>query len=832
MATKYVDNSGTPPCSDVPGNGSEANPWCTISYAASQISGGDVVEVKTGTYDNPGVIIDGLNGTSGAPTTFKAFGTDTPLIQGAGVHTGRVRINNASWAVIEGFELTLMNHCIFVDNSTNVTVRNNHCHNIGQEGIHFFNNSSPGTIDNNQINDTGEFNELNGEGVYVGTGSAGPADSTNNVTVKNNLIFNVTHEAVDIKPGTHDCIVENNIIHDANTEPTWPNFWGAIQIEESTAGVQDWPSDPLHIVRNNTVYNSKTAIRLGTGVTCYNNVVYNVPATFFGIYVDDKATDGHTRTIYHNTIDDAAADAVKIDSGTTDVKNNIGPTTTDNIATDNAFYFDVANDDYHIVVGSTPVDTGLDLTSTVPTDLEGKTRPSVTPDVGAYELVDDWYAASCIDVDVQAAIDEASDGHTVLVPPGACIWDARVDIIGKGITLQGAGVGQTVITEDVLAFNALEIVPSNAHSVIRVTGLTFDRNGTDKSGNSGTINISGVADASNAFRVDNIELLELGGTGIGIFMNGFEISGVFDNCTIQMNSGSGDKSIRLFGDGSGDSVPFSRGLDLGSDKFIFFEDCTFTYAAAEDGALDAFGGARYVFRHNTVAETGINHHGADSGGFRGIHSFEIYENTFNKVSAPVIRAAFFRSATGVVFNNTWTGNYDQGINLANFRSRPEIFAPWGQCDGSSIWDENQPAESGYACLDQIGHVFTDVSGGSNTLDPLYLWTNSEDGSPVDVVVSEVAMEDHIKPDRDYYVEDVTFDGTSGVGVGLLSARPSTCTIGVGYWGTDQSILYRCTATDTWTSYYTPFTYPHPLRGEEAPPSDPWPWHEASGGDEI
>jgi hypothetical protein len=23
-------------------------------------------------------------------------------------------------------------------------------------------------------------------------------------------------------------------------------------------------------------------------------------------------------------------------------------------------------------------------------------------------------------------------------------------------------------------------------------------------------------------------------------------------------------------------------------------------------------------------------------------------------------------------------------------------------------------------------------------------------------------------------------------------------------------LYKCTATNTWTSYYTPYTYPHPL----------------------
>ena len=57
-----------------------------------------------------------------------------------------------------------------------------------------------------------------------------------------------------------------------------------------------------------------------------------------------------------------------------------------------------------------------------------------------------------------------------------------------------------------------------------------------------------------------------------------------------------------------------------------------------------------------------------------------------------------------------------------------------------------------------------------------------------------------------------FDGTAGIGVGPLSARPTTCTIGVAYWATDTNILYKATATNTWTAYYTPYIYPHPLRG--------------------
>ena len=75
-----------------------------------------------------------------------------------------------------------------------------------------------------------------------------------------------------------------------------------------------------------------------------------------------------------------------------------------------------------------------------------------------------------------------------------------------------------------------------------------------------------------------------------------------------------------------------------------------------------------------------------------------------------------------------------------------------------------------------------------------------------------------------------FGGTSGTGWGTLANRPTTCTPGVAYFGTDQGswntstsnpygvqqnsadgVLYKCTAPNTWTLYYTPYTYPHPLQ---------------------
>ncbi len=54
-------------------------------------------------------------------------------------------------------------------------------------------------------------------------------------------------------------------------------------------------------------------------------------------------------------------------------------------------------------------------------------------------------AASCSQADVQTAINAASAGDTVSVPPGNCTWTSGVTIT-KGITVQGTVETSTVIT--------------------------------------------------------------------------------------------------------------------------------------------------------------------------------------------------------------------------------------------------------------------------------------------------------------------------------------------------------------------------------------------------
>lgn len=158
-------------------------------------------------------------------------------------------------------------------------------------------------------------------------------------------------------------------------------------------------------------------------------------------------------------------------------------------------------------------------------------------------------------------------------------------------------------------------------------------------------------------------------------------------------------------------------------------------------------------------------------------------------------------------------------------------------------------ERATVCLDQAGRGAGRLYSGSpaspaapsnQALTPVYVWSNTMSGSTMDGDIASSSL--RVIRNRDYFVENHNqsvqtsaaspFDGTKAIGLGhgTLANRPTSCTPGVAYWATDQGSwnqsgsgsqgqLYTCSAPNTWTLYYTPYTYPHPLvsGGLSSPP---------------
>jgi hypothetical protein len=161
---------------------------------------------------------------------------------------------------------------------------------------------------------------------------------------------------------------------------------------------------------------------------------------------------------------------------------------------------------------------------------------------------------------------------------------------------------------------------------------------------------------------------------------------------------------------------------------------------------------------------------------------------------------------------------------------------WTPAPGDSIqilratWCLDQAAGRGAGIL-YSGSTATPASSANEVLSPSYFWSNPSPSPAFGFIDSDTLR---VINGRDYYTENVNqtaqtsatspFDGTTtiGFGHGTLARRPTTCTTGVGYFATDQGswnisgntfgngVMYLCTSTNTWTSSYTPYTYPHPL----------------------
>lgn len=414
-------------------------------------------------------------------------------------------------------------------------------------------------------------------------------------------------------------------------------------------------------------------------------------------------------------------------------------------------------------------------------------------------------AASPSYSDVSAAISSASSGDTVIVPAGNATWTSRL-LISKRLALRGAGAGKTVITSNYpsISGNTFDqgnylidcVFTDGSSALFQISGFTFDFNN-----NCGGIYLS----SCDKVRIDHNELKNATSakyTARAIIICG-TVYGVIDN---NVFSGNAD-NIACYGDGlnSWNNSTFA----FGTADNLYIEDNTF-YLTNTGGS--GGNGSRYCARYNTYIYNNTvglfpwfdMHGNMGVGGNYSMMGAEIYGNLLTMPVNHNVGIFDQRGGKAMIFNNEVVTTascsskareeYNDSLNPTNYGS--------GAADG----EPQHVSDSYYWNNRQNSNLV--LAGAENTTGVAYPLTENVD----------------------FFNQAVNFAGTTGIGVGPLSARPVNCTPGTGYWATDQSTtdltgmvgahpatpitgtFYKCTAPNIWTEYYKPFPYPHPLRG--------------------
>jgi hypothetical protein len=456
-------------------------------------------------------------------------------------------------------------------------------------------------------------------------------------------------------------------------------------------------------------------------------------------------------------------------------------------------------------------------------------------------------ASSCSLAHVQAAVNAAGRGDTVSVPAGSCKWTGTLSIT-KAIVLQGAGAGNTVITsnftpsttvdgvgsgESLIFFKSSNIA-GDTNTQLRITGFTFDLNNKT----SGILVNNFSITALNKLRIDNNTFLNCyfggktsfnwystiitNGTIYGVIHSNTFLSGVPHLCFMGWNSNTWN----------------SRAYTYGGADNIILEDNDITLDTYNIFLTDNGSGASVVWRYNTLrvkfneyapifsvhGNVGAQTVYASMGG-------EHYGNRIISDYSNTLQTFELRGGMSMTFYNKVTAG-------SNYSKVQEYEGSGRGADYGSLTNYFCPSGTLYA-----GTKSCAIDGQPQHVWKTYIWNNrlgaeTAAGSILSVAnLKSISPEKMLRENVDFWKDNSACIGsscTAGVGCGTLDNLPETCTTGVAYWATDQSCsavptasvgknptrpisgtLYRCGPTNKWAPYYTPYTYPHPLRSGEA-----------------
>jgi parallel beta-helix repeat protein len=373
--------------------------FATLQYAADLVSAGDSVLVLEGNYVGFDIR---KNGTQNSPIVFKAIETNVVIDERNSVTTDGINIENASWIVIDGFEVKDQPRAgIRAVVSDFITIKNNFCHNNYRWGI-FTGFTDDITIENNSCSFSTDEH-----GIYVSNSSDRPI-------IRNNHSFNNNgcgiHMNGDISMGgdgiISNAVVEGNILHDNGYGGGSAINMDGVQDSEifnnliynnHATGIAMYQIDGGDASKNNKVYNNTViqpsdgrwniiAVDGSTGNTIYNNILINHHSFRGSISVDAASMTGFVSD--YNVLVNRLSDDDGNSNMTLSQWQSMGYDLHSMIADpENQIFVDHTNSNFHLLQNAQAVNAGTNLVlPTVFEDLDNIPRPQGSGfDIGCYE---------------------------------------------------------------------------------------------------------------------------------------------------------------------------------------------------------------------------------------------------------------------------------------------------------------------------------------------------------------------------------------------------------------------------------------------------------------
>jgi hypothetical protein len=332
--------------------------------------------------------------------------------------------------------------------------------------------------------------------------------------------------------------------------------------------------------------------------------------------------------------------------------------------------------------------------------------------------------------DVQAKINSARNGDTVVIPRGDFTWagpvtvSASITIAGSGYTPSthtggGTGCGApslgTVINfTGGRANDCIKAATGQNGGVLRITGISFAGYGY---AHNAIIEING-SPSSDPFRIDNC--IFDGGNDLVVLVNLYgNGSGVIDHCTF--SGGTSSELLHDMGLNAGNLGGWQDDVVPGSSKMVFVEDSLFQVSnwQASDiyqystSGMQTYYGARDAIRYNLMRYVKFDTHGNIDVNGRWT---EFYNNTFwtppNQKGQSYVYD--LRGGSGVFFNNTVSKDCSPTYT-------PVIRVYTDQTSGNNLKPAVGGPQPGYG--PGAGIFQGNVSQGP-TSSPVYFWGNA------------------------------------------------------------------------------------------------------------